>query len=171
MFTILAIGSGQYLQPIRDIFWEYLLWVNENVSREYGISFDIAAILDQDMRDLGKFMPPSGRLLLGMAADVPAGIGCLTRLTAQCAEIRRMYVRPEHRRIGLGRAILEGLLDEARQLGYPQVRLDIARFMTDAHRLYRGLGFEEIQPYEGSEIPLDFQPHWVFMERSLAAGS
>lgn len=58
MFTIFAVESGQYLQPIRDIFWEYLLWVNENVCREYGISFDIAAILEGDMRDLGKFMPP-----------------------------------------------------------------------------------------------------------------
>lgn len=105
-----------------------------------------------------------------MVEDATAGIGCLTRLTAQYAEIRRMYVRPDHRRAGLGRALLEGLLKEAVQLGYPMVRLDSARFMTDAHRLYRALGFEDIQPYEGSEIPLDFQPHWVFMEKELIPG-
>jgi hypothetical protein len=37
--------------------------------------------------------------------------------------------------------------------------------MHEAHQLYRSRGFAEIQPYEGSEIPPEFQQNWVFMER------
>ncbi|MDQ3396189.1 MAG: GNAT family N-acetyltransferase [Deinococcota bacterium] len=68
----------------------------------------------------------------------------------------------------MGRALLEALLDEARQLGYICVRLDSARFMKSAHALYRAVDFYEIEPYEGSEIPKEFQSHWIFMEKRVA---
>jgi GNAT superfamily N-acetyltransferase len=78
-----------------------------------------------------------------------------------------MYVRPHARNSGLGRALLNRLLEEARQVGYKRVRLDSARFMTSAHELYRSAGFHEIEAYEGSEIPQEFQNHWIFMEKLL----
>jgi hypothetical protein len=53
-------------------------------------------------------------------------------------------------------------------MGYERVRLDSARFMIDAHRLYLTSGFREIEAYDGSEIPKEFQQHWVFMERELS---
>jgi GNAT superfamily N-acetyltransferase len=167
MFEIHVVDSDQYDQPVREIFWEYLQWVNDQISREYGVSFDIAAILDRDMLDLGKFMPPSGRLLLGTVNYQTAGIACLKSLTDDCGEIKRMYVRPDARKIGLGGALLERILAEAAKIGYSRIRLDSARFMGDAHRLYRKLGFQEIEPYEGSEIPLSFQSNWVFMEKDI----
>ena len=78
-----------------------------------------------------------------------------------------MYVRPNYRGRGLGRRILEELLSEAREISYAEVRLDSARFMEAAHSLYRSAGFQEIDPYEESEIPPEFQEHWIFMEKSL----
>jgi predicted N-acetyltransferase YhbS len=78
-----------------------------------------------------------------------------------------MYVRPTSRRIGLGRALIERLLSEANQVGYRRVRLDSARFMVDAHRLYRAFGFREIEPYSGSEVPVSYQSHWVFMQKDI----
>jgi hypothetical protein len=39
--------------------------------------------------------------------------------------------------------------------------------MREAHQLYQSMGFKEIAAYEGSEIPKEFQEHWVFMERDL----
>jgi len=76
-----------------------------------------------------------------------------------------MYVRSEARNRGLGRALLVQLLEEARLAGYTLVRLDSARFMNEAHQLYRNIGFREIEAYEGSEIPKEFQKNWIFMER------
>jgi len=80
-----------------------------------------------------------------------------------------MYVRPHARNRGLGRALLNQLLEEARRIKYEQLRLDSAGFMTEAHQLYRSTGFREIEAYEGSEIPKEFQNHWIFMERDLPA--
>jgi len=76
-------------------------------------------------------------------ARFAAGGGVIERLTgpAATAEIKRMYVRPGARRTGVGRAILERLLADARVEGYRFVRLETLRFMVEAHALYRSVGF------------------------------
>ena len=167
MIQIIIVNGEQHYQPIRELFWEYLQWANAKVEENFHVSFDIAAMLEEDMNTLDKFMPPKGRLLLGYVEDKSMGIACLKALTDRIGEVKRMYVRPEARNRGIGRALLQQLMEEARQLGYERVRLDSARFMTEAHQLYRTNGFREIQAYEGSEIPKEFQSHWIFMEREL----
>jgi GNAT superfamily N-acetyltransferase len=122
-------------------------------------------MLEEDMAGLGIYFPPDGRLLMAIDEGRAVGIACLKRLRDDMGEIKRMYVRPEYRRRGTGRALLESLLEEAKLIGYPCVRLDNARFMKKAHALYRSAGFTEIEPYPESEIPSDFQKHWVFMEQ------
>jgi GNAT superfamily N-acetyltransferase len=90
---------------------------------------------------------------------------CLKPLSADIGEIKRMYVRPEYRRQGFGKALMEQLLEEADRIGYRHLRLDSARFMESAHQLYRSYGFAEIDPYAGSEVPHEYQKHWIFMQR------
>jgi GNAT superfamily N-acetyltransferase len=167
MFEIRIVQGDQHQDVLREIFWEYLQWVNERLGQEYGISYDIAAILERDMLDLSKYMPPSGRLLMASMDGYPVGVGCLKALGTDCGEIKRMYVRPDWRRAGLGLALVERLLAEAAQTGYKRVRLDSARFMEDAHRLYQKLGFRMIAPYEGSEIPPELHNWCVFMEKEI----
>jgi GNAT superfamily N-acetyltransferase len=93
----------------------------------------------------------------------------LKRQSPGIGEVKRMYVRPEYRGLGLGRALINHLLAEAAQIPYERVRLDSARFMRAAHRLYHSAGFGEIEAYEGSEVPKDFQKNWVFMEISRSS--
>jgi len=112
-------------------------------------------------------MPPGGRILLAEVDGAVAGIGCLKQLSPEIGEIKRMYVRPAFRRLGLGRLLLEGLLEEGRAIGYESIRLDSTRFMTAAHTLYRSYGFRDIDPYPESEIPPDMQQYWLFMEARL----
>ncbi|HJS19745.1 MAG TPA: GNAT family N-acetyltransferase [Anaerolineales bacterium] len=169
MIQIIIADKEQYAQPIRELFREYLQWANTKVEENFGVSFDIARMLEEDMNTLGKFMPPKGRLLLGYVEDQAMGIICLKALTNRIGELKRMYVRPQARKRGLGRALLNQLMEEARQIGYEQIRLDSARFMTEAHQLYRTNGFREIEAYEGSEIPKEFQKNWIFMEMELPA--
>ncbi len=152
---------------VRELFWEYLQWANAKVNETYGVNFDIRTVLEEDMHKLGIFMPPKGRLLLSDGPDELSGLGCLRENGDGIGEIKRMYVRPAYRRQGVGRALLDQLLDEARAVGYRCIRLDSAGFMSDAHKLYRSLGFQEIAPYAGSEIPLEFQKNWIFMEKVL----
>ena len=167
MSQINIANENQHIQAIRELFWEYLQWANAKVEENFGVSFDIATMLEEDMNTLDKFMPPKGRLLLGYMEGQPMGIACLKSLTDRIGEVKRMYVRPEARNQGLGRALLNQLLEEARQIGYERICLDSARFMIEAHKLYRASGFQEIEAYEGSEIPKEFQKNWIFMEMEL----
>jgi len=78
-----------------------------------------------------------------------------------------MYVEPSFRRAGLGRAILEHLIEAAATAGYAHIRLDSPDFMTTAHALYRSQGFVDTRPYAESEISDEYKAHWVFMERRV----
>ena len=63
-----------------------------------------------------------------------------------------MYVRPSARGLGVGQAILQGLIDDARRLGYKAIHLDSAPFMHEAHALYRSFGFVPTGPHKGWEF-------------------
>jgi len=68
--------------------------------------------------------------------------------------MKRLYVRPDYRGLGLGRMLVECLIAEARIIGYQRMRLDtIASAMQDAIALYRRMGFQEIARY--SNIPIE----------------
>ncbi|HZL46495.1 MAG TPA: GNAT family N-acetyltransferase [Opitutaceae bacterium] len=164
---VIIADREQHAPQIRELFWEYLQWANARANEEFKVGFDSATMLEGNMKDLGKFMPPGGRLLLCSIENDLAGIACLKQLTPSIGEIKRMYVPHGHRKEGLGRTLIDRLLQEAQQIGYQLVRLDSARFMKEAHQLYRSIGFKEIAAYAGSEIPKEFQVHWVFMEIPL----
>jgi GNAT superfamily N-acetyltransferase len=152
---------------IRELFLEYLEWANTRCNEEYGISFDIKSMVKQDMTKLQVFLPPHGRLMLAREGASAAGIACMRKIRENTGEIKRMFVRPEFRGRGIGRALLDALVAEAQEIGYPTLRLDSTRFMEAAHALYRSVGFKEIEPYDESEIPPEFRRHWVFMEKQL----
>src|SRR5205823_11485200 len=92
---------------------------------------------------------PGGCLLLARDGDGAAiGIVGLKPLAPGTAEIKRLYIVPAARGGGLGRALIERAIDEARARGYQRVRLDSHRAsMGPAIALYRRLGFYEVPPY------------------------
>jgi len=69
------------------------------------------------------------------------------------AEMKRLYVRPAFRRLGLGRQLAESILDAARQCDYSCVLLDTLDEMETARALYEDLGFEEVPPYYHNPLP------------------
>ena len=152
---------------IRELFREYLEWVLARLSEEYGITVDVESPLEQSMAMLDEFVPPHGRLLLASEGTRAAGIACMRRLRDDIVEIKRMYVRPEFRGKGIGRAMLDALLADAWEMGHTTVRLDSGRFMEAAQALYRSAGFHEIKSYAESEVPLELRKYWVYMERHL----
>jgi putative acetyltransferase len=77
--------------------------------------------------------------------------------------LKRLYVRPGHRRSGAGRALTEAAIRVARELGYARMRLDTVPSMGAARALYRTLGFREITPYRYNPVP-----GTAFMELDLA---
>jgi GNAT superfamily N-acetyltransferase len=166
MFMITQATHADRAQ-IRDLFFEYLDWVNGTNSQLIGFSFDVAALVDKNMNELDVFMPPSGRLMMAWVDGAAAGCACMHSLQQHIVELKRMYVRPMYRRKGIGGALVDEVISESRVIGCKRIRLDSARFMSDAHVLYRSKGFKEIEAYPESEIPEQVRQHWIFMELPL----
>ncbi len=154
---------------------EYLKWMNERLKRDYGMKFDVEAMVHSDLSDSCKFHSPDGRFYLDEYEDQIAGVGCLKKLKEDVGEVQRMYVPPASRGKGIGRAIINRLIDDARLIGYRQLKLESLEFLDAAHSLYRSVGFHEIDAYADNSMKLyqateqldQYYSITVFMEMEL----
>ena len=133
------------VEAVRGLFVEY--------QESLGVDLCFQGF-DRELAELpGDYTPPGGRLLV--ARDDGAAVACvaLRRLDAKTCEMKRLYVQPSHRGLGLGRALAEAVISEARLTGYERMRLDTLPSMTDAAVLYERLGFRDIEPYTENPVP------------------
>ena len=101
----------------------------------------------------GHYAPPGGRLALALADAAPAGCIALRRLDGQRAEAKRLYVRPEFRGRGIGLALLEWVIGQARRAGYREMLGDTMPVMRRALAMYDRLGFQQTGPYSAEPTP------------------
>ena len=134
------------LGPVLLLAGEFEDWVRARVLADYGIEFEFKSERDLFL-DFDGLLEQGARLYLAEINGEPVGIGGLRPLAADEVEIKRMYVRPPSRGLGVGRAILQRLIEDARSLEYRTIRLDSARFMHEAHALYRSFGFVPSSPH------------------------
>ena len=126
--------------------------------RAYAASLDVDLAyqdFEGEMQGMpGKYAPPRGCLLLArLAGGAPVGSVALRPIEpAGSCEMKRLYVAPEGRGLGIGEKLVGLLTDEARRIGYREIRLDTLPTMTGAMALYRKLGFEEIAPYYDTPV-------------------
>jgi GNAT superfamily N-acetyltransferase len=137
--------------------------------KEYEASLGISLCFqnfEQELNNLpGDYAPPTGRLLLVREFDQLVGCVALRRLGPDVCEMKRLFVRPAYRNKGLGRVLVEAIIEEARNIGYAHMRLDtLPGRMDRAIELYRSIGFVEIPPY--THNPVD---NATFMQLDLAA--
>jgi len=131
-----------------------------SIFQEYASSLQIDLAFqgfEEELATLpGEYAEPRGALLLAWVDGVVAGCCALRPLDTSdytnAAEMKRLYVRPAFRGLGLGRQLTEGILDAARQAGYGCVLLDTLDDMESARALYEDLGFEDIPPYYHNPI-------------------
>lgn len=134
-----------------------VLQVRELV-REYGALPHTAGrwtTIEEDVAALPEpFVPPHGALLIATEGDEPLGCGAVVALDEPgIAEIKRVYVRPAARGMGLGEMITGRLIEEAGRLGFTTVRLDTAPELHAAQALYRRMGFTPIPHYRDGLLP------------------
>ena len=145
------VEAADDLGPVLVLSGELTEWARGRTLADYGIELEFES--DQALfRDLEVMRESRARLYVAEIGGEPVGMGGLRPLVADEAEIKRMYVRPSARGLGVGRAILQRLVDDARALGYKTIRLDSAPFMHEAHALYGSFGFVPSSPHAGWEF-------------------
>lgn len=140
----LVVAEGpELLEEARLIFRDY----------EASLAVDLCfQNFDAELASLpGDYSPPAGQLLLALVDGVVAGCGAVRPLPdcdyPNACEMKRLYVRPAFRGFGIGRLLVQALLDEAKRAAYSCVLLDTLDDMEAARELYTSVGFEEIPPY------------------------
>ena len=143
--TIVAANSGEQIKIARNLFLDYANELNVDLCFQ-----NFAA----ELEDLpGKYAPPDGALLLAMQDQQAVGCVALRRWSATDAEMKRLYIQPSYRQLGLGRELTRCIVERARELGYRRVVLDTLDSMQGAQALYRSLGFASIEPYYINPLP------------------
>ena len=130
------------------------------IFREYAASLDVDLAFQDFEQELaalpGDYATPRGALLLARVDGQVAGCCALRPLDTadypNASEMKRLYVRPTYRGLGLGRQLAAAILDAARVSGYDHVLLDTLDDMEAARALYEDLGFEEVPPYYHNPI-------------------
>ncbi len=167
MIDIIEVTNQSQYQAIELLMHEYIAWDTEQTAR---LGLDPELFLNfyygEEPDSLpSKFAPPGGCLLLANLNGHLAGCVGYRQLSEHVCELKQLYVRPECRGHGIGRALVMELLQRARLGGYQKVKLETGSFMTAAHLLYQSFGFEFCEPY--FEIPATLRELTHFMELSL----
>ena len=115
------------------------------------------------MNHLGEYFgPPDGCLLVAKYKKESAGCVALRKLNDDTCEMKRLYVRSKFRGLKIGRELAERVIEQARRIGYERMRIHTITALERANRLYKSLGFNEIDPYEYTP-----REDAVFMELKL----
>ena len=169
--VLLTPEEAHEIEAARAIFSDY--------AGSLGIDLDFQDF-DSELAQLpGEYAEPRGTLLLALvdpvnvsedagrqAPTLQRADGTLAHVAGCCAlrpldsadyanaaEMKRLYVRPGFRGLGLGRQLAEAIIDAARSAGYGCVLLDTLDDMESARALYEDLGFVEVPPYYHNPIP------------------
>jgi ribosomal protein S18 acetylase RimI-like enzyme len=137
-------GPGD-LAAVRELWQEY--WKSINLPNDFqGFGEEVKGLP-------GVYGEDGGALLLAWSATTAVGTIALRRLNDRSGEIKRLYLRPASRGQGLGRQLLEQVIERARELKYQSLYADTLPSMNEALSLYARLGFERVEAYASNPTP------------------
>ena len=135
--------SGQYC------LGEYYRELGERFDAGFDVKLSLAPSLEE-------FAPPRGTFLVARLYGQPVGCGGLKPISPEAAYLKRMWIAPSVRGLGLARRLLGVLEQSARAMGYSIVRLETNEALTEAQRLYRSSGYREVRPFNDER----YAHHW-----------
>jgi DNA-binding MarR family transcriptional regulator/GNAT superfamily N-acetyltransferase len=131
------------------------------LDRRFEAGFDPAKSISADAHEL---TPPAGMLVIARLRAEAVGCGALKFHADAPAELKRMWISPEIRGLGVGRRLLVELERRAREAGVRMVRLETNGNLKEAIHLYRSSGYHEVAPFNDEP----YAHHWF--EKDLALG-
>jgi GNAT superfamily N-acetyltransferase len=134
--TVIHVATSEDAERVRELFRAYA----DELEVDLGFQDFETELADP----LGFYE------LVLLAAD---GCAALRRIDEEACEMKRLYVEPDARGTGLGRALAETLIAHARARGYDSMCLDTLPTMHAARKLYSALGFQEIEAYRYNPVP------------------
>jgi ribosomal protein S18 acetylase RimI-like enzyme len=157
--TIIPVRSPSDLTTIKFLFTSY--------ASHLAIDLTFQSFAEELESLPGKYAPPTGELLLALdTRGSPIGCVAIRPLALpdvpKCCEMKRLYVSPQGRGMGAGKALAEAVVKSAKELGYEHLRLDTLPEMTAAIGIYKALGFESCEKYY--DTPLEGT---VFLNKDL----
>jgi GNAT superfamily N-acetyltransferase len=155
VYTIERARSSQDLEATRSLFAAY--------AEAMGLDLAFQGF-DNELQSLpGKYAPPTGEILLARSRTGTV-LGCvaLRPLGPGCCEMKRLYILPDARGLGLGKKLIDSIIEVAAGLGYHEIKLDTLPSMHAAIALYTNAGFVPTLPYY--DTPLDGT---IFLARGL----
>ena len=126
MLHLKQVETPQEIEAIRDLLTEYQRVIGTDLCFQ-GFAAELAGLP-------GAYAPPAGRLLLGQVDGSIIGCVALQRVDAARGEMKRLYVRSSARGLGIGRALVQRILEDARSIGYTELVLDTLPAMIEAQR-------------------------------------
>lgn len=143
MISVTRVETPPDLDAFRDLVRGFVRWTMATIAKDDNPA--VFAGLEDELAGLpGRYGPPRGGMLLARLDDVPAGCVAFFDRGEGAMEIKRMFVRPEARGHGIGHALLDRLLSDARALGHRHGLLWSHHSMHPAHAVYRRAGFREV---------------------------
>ena len=145
MISVLPARAEKDLRQAKVLFEEYA------ATLDFALDFQN---FEGELASLpGGYAPPEGCLLLALYRDQVAGCVALRKLDRDICEMKRLFVRPSFRHLGIGKALAQSVIQEAKKKGYTRMRLDTVPSMKEARALYGSLGFGPIPSYCHNPIP------------------
>jgi DNA-binding MarR family transcriptional regulator/GNAT superfamily N-acetyltransferase len=136
----------------RDARWCFAQYYDE-LDRRFDAGFDPAHSISADAHEL---TPPAGLLLIARLREQPVGCGALKLHPDAWAELKRMWIAPHVRGLGLGRRLLDELEAHAAGAGTRTIRLETNGALTEAIALYRRSGYREVPAFNDEP----YAHHW-----------
>jgi putative acetyltransferase len=167
-FAIDRPATVEDFDDVRALLRAFVAWHRDRhvEDRQLIDAYFDADAFEEELATLpGRYERPEGDLLLARQEGEAAGCVALQRLDDRSCEMKRMFLYPRFHGQGIGRALAEAVLREAKASGYAVMRLDTSVRQREAESLYRKLGFRQIEPYY--ELPESLRNWLVFMELEL----
>jgi len=156
---IKEVQTQREIEEVRSLFLEYEAFLDADLCFQ-GFEEELASLPS-------KYVRPTGALLIALDGEKAIGCVALRKLEESVCEMKRLYVKPEARRTGLGRRLAQEIILVACELGYTLMRLDTLNRLTQAMHLYERLGFRKTKPYYAN--PLSDVVYWEFELKEATA--